>query len=350
MVVSVRLIEGDCIEQMRVLAAEGLLVDSVITDPPYHLIATQNRFGAENSSPAQYGKDGAMSRLSGGFMGQKWDGGDIAFRPETWSTAASVLRPGGFLLAFGGTRTYHKLVTAIEAGGFVIQDAILWIYGSGFPKRKDMLKPAVEIICVAYKPGAKRTLQVDECRIPGTTQSGAGSTGFAADRADNYEIGRGREYQTNGRWPANVCHDGSDEVMKAFAAFGDTKSTGGINSRGPKGIIGWTSSDANRGGLGDSGTPARYFYCAKADAQDRWGSRHPTVKPVELLKWLVSLVTPQWSSLGPICRIRHDWRSGSCNQPQCHSDRAKPRILCGHTRAHGALRGHWTPFAGEQST
>jgi hypothetical protein len=98
-------------------------------------------------------------------MGQQWDGGDIAFRPETWATVATILRPGAFLVAFGGTRTYHRLVSAIEDAGFVIQDQIAWLFATGFPKRRDMLKPAFEPIVLAYKPGGKRAMQVDECRI-----------------------------------------------------------------------------------------------------------------------------------------------------------------------------------------
>ena len=127
---TVRVEHGDCLAVIPQLVAAGVVVDSVICDPPYHLTATTKRFSASNAAPAQYGKDGAMARLSGGFMGQQWDGGDIAFRPETWATIATVLRPGGFLLAFGGTRTFHRMVCAIEDAGFVIQDSILDLISS----------------------------------------------------------------------------------------------------------------------------------------------------------------------------------------------------------------------------
>jgi site-specific DNA-methyltransferase (adenine-specific) len=124
-----------------------------------------------------------MKRLSKGFMGKTWDGGDIAFRPETWVTVSSIMRPGAFLVVFGGTRTYHRMACAIEDAGFVIQDCIMWLYGSGFPKRRDMLKPAYEPIVLAYKPGGKRTMQVDECRI-GTDDKphGGGNTRAIASR------------------------------------------------------------------------------------------------------------------------------------------------------------------------
>lgn len=109
---------GDCIEVMRELPDNS--VDSIITDPPYHLTST----------------DGGKT----GFMGKEWDGGDIAFRTEVWTEALRVLKPGGHLLAFGGSRTYHRLATAIENSGFEIRDQILWIYGSGFPKSHNIGK------------------------------------------------------------------------------------------------------------------------------------------------------------------------------------------------------------------
>lgn len=406
---------GNCLEVIPRLVAEGVVCDACVTDPPYHLTATQKRFGAANSAPAQYGKDGAMSRLSGGFMGQQWDGGDIAFRPETWATVATILRPGGFLLAFGGTRTYHRLACAIEDAGFVIQDTIAWLYGSGFPKRRDMLKPAFEPIVLAYKPGGKRTLQVDECRVlptgekwdrdqslcsscavlaesnarHGTSATKASIATSAAERISSerdtishrdiakMDIGcsdgtrtaniatssstsasgeplsvqfqQDLKFTTEtkiegitssttcdfcgkpiiagcigkntlaerknlrpgessnghaesverplGRWPANLVHDGSEEVTEAFAAFGELQARGNVgpSERHPNAgavFTGYGSGDCGARYAHDTGSAARFFYCAKADAQDRWGSRHPTVKPVELMKWLVALVTP----------------------------------------------------------
>jgi site-specific DNA-methyltransferase (adenine-specific) len=288
---------GDCLE---VIPRFGVVADACVTDPPYHLTPTQKRFAAANSAPAQYGRDGAMSRLSSGFMGQLWDGGDIAFRPETWATIATALRPGAFLIAFGGTRTYHRLACAIEDAGFVIQDTIAWLYGSGFPKRRDMLKPAFEPIVLAYKPGGKRTVQIDECRIE--TQPGdydhPGDAG-AVNRHDGRERWRLNQKQSPpsalGRWPANVCHDGSEEVTEAFpdapGAFADVKGSEPSN-RARYIYGGLADRHSPRVAIGDTGSAARFFYCAKADKQDRWGSRHPTVKPVELMKWLVPLVTP----------------------------------------------------------
>lgn len=103
--------------------------DSVVCDPPYHLTSIVKRFGKPGSAPAQFGKDGAFSRASRGFMGKEWDGGDIAFRPEFWAEVYRVLKPGGHLLAFSGSRTYHRMACGIEDAGFDIRDQIMWLYG-----------------------------------------------------------------------------------------------------------------------------------------------------------------------------------------------------------------------------
>ena len=304
--VSVHLEPGDCIEVITRLVAEGIVVDSVVCDPPYHLLPTVKRFAATTiggssdvERRAKTREDG-LGRLASGFMGQKWDGGDIAFRPETWATVATIMRPGAFLLAFGGTRTYHRLACAIEDGGFVIQDCIMWLFGTGFPKRRDMLKPAYEPVVLAYKPGGARTMQIDECRVEAEKVTGWGgaAAGGGSWNEENCGLAKnGEPRPVNGRWPANVCHDGSDEVVAAAfpeSASGELlphhkKSGRGLGGSG-------TFAIRDRTGEGETtfggGSAARFFFSAKADAQDRWGSKHPTVKPVELMKWLVALVTP----------------------------------------------------------
>jgi site-specific DNA-methyltransferase (adenine-specific) len=249
---------GDCLEVVPRLVAEGVVVDAIVTDPPYGL----------------------------GFMGKGWDRGVPG--PGYWRAVAAILRPGGYLVAFGGARTYHRLVCAIEDAGFVIQDQLAWLYGSGFPKRGDMLKPAHEPICLAYKPGGPRSLGVDECRIDGREQEQgnyAGSNVQVVGPRDG-----GKIYpQSLGRWPANVVHDGSAEVLAGFP-----ESAAGVDNgeRGRGGFWGASSGEPCGPQYGDSGSAARFFYSAKADTADRWGSRHPTVKPIDLIRWLVTLVVP----------------------------------------------------------
>jgi len=128
------LLNGCCRKQMKKLQRQKIMVDAIVTDPPYHLTSIVERFGKDSSAPAQYGTDGAFKRASTGFMGKEWDGGDIAFDPMTWSLCLGLLKPGGHLIAFSASRNYHRMAVAIEDAGFEIRDQIMWIYGSGFPK------------------------------------------------------------------------------------------------------------------------------------------------------------------------------------------------------------------------
>ena len=129
---------GDCLEVMDKL--DKCSVDSIVTDPPYHLTSIVKRFGKEDSAPAQFGTDGAFARASKGFMGKEWDGGDIAFQMDTWRKCYELLKPGGHLIAFSGSRTYHRMAVAIEDAGFEIRDQCIWLYGSGFPKSHNIGK------------------------------------------------------------------------------------------------------------------------------------------------------------------------------------------------------------------
>jgi DNA modification methylase len=127
---------GDCRERMRELDAES--VDAVVTDPPYHLTQASRGGSPRTNDPATpYGR----TRLgSAGFMGKTWDGGDVAHDPTLWAEAFRVMKPGAHLVAFGGTRTFHRLTCAIEDAGFEIRDCLSWLYGSGFPKSLDVSK------------------------------------------------------------------------------------------------------------------------------------------------------------------------------------------------------------------
>lgn len=114
---------------------EGEPYHALLTDPPYHLTTITKRFGKPGSAPAKEGTDGLFARASRGFMGQVWDGGDIAFHPETWAAFLPHLHPGAFGMAFASSRGWHRLACAIEDAGFIIHPSIfLWNYAQGFPK------------------------------------------------------------------------------------------------------------------------------------------------------------------------------------------------------------------------
>lgn len=135
---------GDCLDVLRGMADAS--VDSVVTDPPYHLTSIVKRFGGARASACRdYSGEnpratGAYARASRGFMGKTWDGGDIAFRVELWAEVWRVLKPGGHPAAFSATRTYHRMACAIEDAGFEIRDQPAWMYGTGFPKSLDVSK------------------------------------------------------------------------------------------------------------------------------------------------------------------------------------------------------------------
>lgn len=348
--------------------------DSIVTDPPYEL----------------------------GFMGKSWDASGIAYNVELWRECLRVLKPGGHLLAFSGSRTYHRMTCAIEDAGFEIRDQIQWIYGSGFPKSLDVskaidkangkhgrdikpfadditapateaakqwngwgtaLKPAHEPIAVARKPlvgtVAANVLQfgtgainVDGCRVAATGERLGGGGEKAATFAGKEGYDRPWMHDSDivarhaakvsanveraselGRWPANVIHDGSDEVRAAFPNAGGQR--GAITGDEPSsqtnivyGEFNGRPASSPRNEIDKSA--ARFFYCAKASKADRdegldafttatpgelTGGRsagsaglnspragagrteggkniHPTVKPTDLMRYLCRLVTP----------------------------------------------------------
>jgi site-specific DNA-methyltransferase (adenine-specific) len=288
---------GDCRELMASMADGS--VDAIVTDPPYEL----------------------------GFMGKSWDASGIAYDAEVWKQALRVLKPGGHLLAFSGSRTYHRMVCAIEDAGFEIRDQIMWLYGSGFPKSHNLagdwsgwgtaLKPAHEPIVVARKP------------FKGTVAQNVLAHGTGALNIDGCRVEAGRDYldldvtqgvstartswdarsesrtfvPASGRWPANVIHDGSDEVLRLFPETGPSNAAArGGSSPNP---MSWGSSRSDgsivKGHDDAGGSAARFFYCAKASKRDREegldgsGSRanhHPTVKPTDLMRYLCRLVVP----------------------------------------------------------
>lgn len=307
-------INADCLDTMREMPDAS--VTAIVTDPPYALE----------------------------FMGKGWD--KVLPSIDIWRECLRVLKPGGVLLSFGGTRTFHRLTCSIEDAGFQIRDCLLWLYGSGFPKSLDIskaidkaargvpqsgkdhtsanhgkykggcsetnpngrgfgagpgqfmkeagtkgerilvteaqtwngygtaLKPAWEPIVLAMKPTdgtfAANALEhgvaginVDACRIPGEvpkTTQGASSRIYGGGKGLFPDGLQESQPHSGGRWPANIVHDGSDDVLDTFPdAPGQSAS--------------------------------RFFYCAKASKKDRGeGNTHPTVKPLALMQWLVRMV------------------------------------------------------------
>lgn len=310
---------GDCLEVMATF--QDASFDSCVCDPPYHLTSIVKRFGQPGSAEAK-DRDGLYKRASAGFMGKQWDGGDVAFRAETWAAVFRLLKPGAHLVAFSSTRTYHRMACAIEDAGFEIRDMLQWLYGSGFPKSHNQhgdwegwgtaLKPAMEPAVFARKPlvgtvaanlaeHGVGALNIDGCRVGndgGTKGCDAGPSGGIL--GDGLNGSFGKLVPGLGRWPANVIHDGSDEVLAAFpetqSGSGAVKRASGSDHSGNRGTA--YGAETRAAGTvmishGDTGSAARFFYSAKADADDRIASKHPTVKPVDLMQWLVRLVTPK---------------------------------------------------------
>jgi DNA modification methylase len=323
-----KLIQGDCLHVMAGMEPDS--VDAIVTDPPYGL----------------------------GFMGKEWDHGvpGVPF----WEQALRVLKPGGHLIAFAGSRTYHRLACAVEDAGFEVRDQILWVYGSGFPKSMDIskaidkaagaerevvgksrrhgggikgngtsyevdpsipditapatpeaqqwsgwgtaLKPAHEPAVLARKPFKGTVaanvlthgtggINVDGCRV-----GGPGAMKWEKPRggiwATDSEATAQLVQNDQGRWPANLIHDGSDEVVALFPQVDGSKGTG-LTQTKARSWKNTSTAGINRVGHDDTGSAARFFYTAKAGKAERGkGNNHPTVKPLDLMAYLCRLVTP----------------------------------------------------------
>ena len=312
---------GDCRDLLREMPEAS--VDACVTDPPYHLTSIVKRFGGKDAAPAKVGATGAYARASRGFMGQTWDGGDVAFDSATWAEVWRVLKPGAHLIAFGGTRTYHRIACAIEDAGFEVRDGFAWLYGSGFPKSHNLsgewegwgtaLKPAWEPAILARKPligtvaanvlaHGTGALNIDASRVAGgggaARENEPSMSRRYADRgATNFAATPGpRGGSPAGRWPANVIHDGSDAVIGALPeAPGQMATVTGEEASSPfANVYGEMPNRAGRAEpRGDAGSAARFFYCAKPSRDERGPENtHPTVKPAALMAHLVQMVTP----------------------------------------------------------
>ena len=339
---NIRLLKGDCIKQLKVLKDNS--VDSVVTDPPYEI----------------------------GFMGKGWDDSGIANNPKLWKEVLRVLKPGGHLLSFSHSRTYHRQAVAVEDAGFDIRDQIMWIYGSGFPKSHNIgksvdkllgnerevvgkyqspegtsgnsphndgvtgfskklggineltkgqsqyegwgtaLKPAHEPIVMARKPLSEKTvaknvlehgtggINIEESRIPYKSKDDMEirkNTHRETNKLGDGNFGGGKYSQPveSGRFPANIILD--KEAGKLL-----DEQTGELSTVGsPKKIDNSKTSIFGAGVpgfqmYGDKGGASRFFYCPKTSKKDRnegVGNNHPTVKPTDLMLYLIRLVTPK---------------------------------------------------------
>ncbi len=371
-----KIIHGDCLEKLKELPENS--IDSIVTDPPYEL----------------------------GFMGKSWDNTGIANNPLMWAECLRVLKPGGYLLSFGGTRTYHRMACAIEDAGFEVRDMIEWVYGSGFPKSLNIgkavdklqgnerevekhhiqsqtnpdihaggqvhitmpnnwkvtkgtsewegwgtaLKPAHEPICMARKPLAEKTvaenvlkygtggINIDESRVGTEERTNKGMSSLGVMHDDNWKP-QDVENTVNGRFPANLLHDNSEEVRECFPEQKSSGNRVNVEYKNPNkanvDFGGGIKNDYN-----DSGNASRFFksiiYQAKASKSERnkgceeleekqttggggltadfredgsletasaggkYGSikakqsnSHPTVKPIALMEYLIKMVTPK---------------------------------------------------------
>lgn len=361
----IKLLCGD--NRIELKNIEDNSVDSIVTDPPYALVG-----GSRNGSPqpgdtsTPYGRSGPSKKK--GFMGKEWDGKlpDVSL----WKEVLRVAKPGAFMVAFGGTRTYHRLTCTIEDAGWEIRDCLMWVYGSGFPKShnigkavdklqgnervkgalkfkggtqlgvindddwkpKDVyedignsewegwgtaLKPAFEPIILAQKPREGTfannilkygcgALNIDGCRVAIDPVSDASQlrTMNRSQKQDKNGWGMNQNegdspqvVSTKGRWPANFIHDGSEEVLELFPISNSSRANGNPNN--PKRGKNHNPTSYGKGNNQitidhrDSGSAARFFYCAKASKSERGeGNNHPTVKPIKLIKYLCTLITP----------------------------------------------------------
>ena len=317
---------NDCISEMKKMIDEGIKVDSIVTDPPYEL----------------------------GFMGKKWDSSGIAYNSETWNLCLDLLKSGGHLLSFGGSRTYHRMAVAIEDAGFEIRDQIMWLYGSGFPKSLNIgkavdkrngvqgdvigtssdigqksnwnhlntdrgdyeyreimnkyegwgtaLKPAHEPIVLARKPISEKTI-TDNVLKHGTGGINIDGCRVGLSEGDDIRLGG------KGTWK-------TDKMAKDVYVGGYN----GTDTRSSE--LGRFPANVMHNGLQEDW--ARYFYCSKASKKERnFGlidledkqysfdgrkkeienpfqrnksvakNNHPTVKPIKLMQYLCRLITPK---------------------------------------------------------
>lgn len=281
---------GDCLDVMATLPECS--VDAVVTDPPYGL----------------------------SFMGKAWD--HAVPGAPFWEAALRVAKPGAHLLAFGGTRTYHRLTCAIEDAGWEIRDCVMWLYGTGFPKSHNgahggtALKPGWEPVIVARKKLAGTVaenfakwgtggIDVDAGRtetrpeVPGSSNIKAENARAMGNGWDRTAARRAEAYRANpptGRWPANVILDEEAGAMldeQSGVSHAKPQRVGRKGGCGSPRSLGNSADYIGTWPADPGGGASRFFYCAKASRRERGdGNDHPTVKPLSLMRYLVKLFVP----------------------------------------------------------
>jgi hypothetical protein len=288
-----RVMVGSCLDRLKELPDAS--VDAVVTDPPYEL----------------------------GFMGKSWDSSGIAFNTAVWLECLRVLKPGGHLLSFSGTRTYHRMTVAIEDAGFEVRDMIAWISNKTFPKSHNVgkstdnadwagwgtgLKPSLEPVVMARKPlvgtvaanvleFGTGALNIDGTRIPGEVPSVPQPNTQGGVFSGNQGRSGVMSSAPGGRWPSNVVLDeftaGLVDEQSGQIKGGTWNTTDGariFDNDGKSTGYATTRKDESVGGA------SRFFYVARASKYDRnegvQANPHPTVKPTDLMRQFVRLVTP----------------------------------------------------------
>jgi site-specific DNA-methyltransferase (adenine-specific) len=283
----VRIINGDCLKILNYF--ESCSIDSIVTDPPYGLSKEPDI----SKVLSCWLNDEDYHHTHKGFSGNDWD--SFVPNPKVWKLCYRVLKPGAYTLVFGGTRTYDLTSIALRLAGFEIRDTISWNYSSGMPKSLNVgkhisthegwgtgLKPAHEPIILARKP-------ISETRIVENVERW--NTG-----ALNIDKSRVPVENSTGRYPSNWIHDGSDEVLSKYPYTRSGKIASdklAYTSSGRTRLYGGVTTSNNQ--HGDEGSAARFFYCAKISTAERdfaCENNHPTVKPINLMKYLVNLITP----------------------------------------------------------
>jgi DNA modification methylase len=387
---------GDLFDVLKTLPADS--VDACVTDPPYGIRfmgkawdgadiieKTKDRENYSTDESARAGENGGHRSIAA--EAGKYNRSAEANRAfEEWSEdwareVFRVLKPGAHIVSFASCRTYHRMASGVENAGFEIRDQLAWVFGSGFPKSHNLkgahdgwgtaLKPAWEPIVLARKPLAGTVaknvekfgtgaINIAGCRIESERPTGWAGAGAGGQTWNESNMGLGKDgvaRPVDGRWPANLTHDGSTEVLVHFPeSAGQCGDLTGeeIRTANIYGEFSGVSAHAKRG---DSGSAARFFYCAKADSKDReYGLEdmvsdvttdgrqkpidnaylrgkterknvHPTVKPTALMRWLCRLITPRGGgNTRPVHWEREHWQSGNPRAISVHRMRARSRL------------------------